>query len=98
MATAQMAHNLQETKSYPIVRLTPSSLLPSPTHRDGHEDTQSKGQCLERIILGLCAGTAGKEIQYEIPNEFPDQRLPQTQILRLELIEAQRVLEFSHLL
>lgn len=69
-----------------------------PTYRDGHEDTKSECKRLEECPLRLCAGTAGKEIQYEIPDKFANQRLPETLILGLELIESQRVFEFSHLL
>lgn len=93
MTATQMAHNLQGSW---LVNCACLSIFP--THRNGHEDTKSEGQRLEESILGLCAGTAGKEIQNEIPDKFTNQRLPEALILGLELIEPQRVFEFAHLL
>lgn len=93
MSATQMAHNLQESW---LVNCACLSFCR--THRNGHEDAQSKGQRLEDSILGLCAGTAGKEIQYEITDKFANQRLPEALLLGLELIEPQRVFEFAHLL
>lgn len=96
MTAAQMAHDLKEMQDVDLVAKWVGSL--GCTYSDGHEDTQSKGQRLEGAILWLRAGATGEKVQYQIANELADKRLPQAQLLGLELIEAQRVLELAHLL